>query len=109
MTALRELIEAVEAGDGHYMCRVSRYAANFPSINDADDARRAFTGDLNAARALHEAVLPDYQCYFRRNDDGLWDVGVGLDDDSPWHEVFGTDNPARGLMLCDLQAMEAQG
>jgi hypothetical protein len=55
--ALTELLAKVKAGHGNdpsdYLCLMI--------VNDSIAARNAYNGDLNAAKSLHEAVLPDWR------------------------------------------------
>lgn len=53
--ALDRLIEAVEAGEAQEWQFLSLH-----TIQQADDAHRAFHGSLDAAKALHGALLPGW-------------------------------------------------
>jgi hypothetical protein len=57
VTALQELLAKVEAGDGHdpsdYLCLMI--------VDNSITARNAYNGSLDAAKALHEAVLPEWR------------------------------------------------
>lgn len=112
VTALRTLIEAVEAGEfPHGINGAAR--AVFPyAEREADDlgltAAAAFDGSVDAALALMEAVLPGWvwalDCepgfatalIFKPNGDELY-----------LQSVAKTDTPARAILLAILKAMEA--
>lgn len=78
IAALDRLIEAVEAGDGVAFRRCNRVVFSTP-CQDIDlqlregNCHYAFRGSLDAAKALHEALLPDLiweitplgNCYIR--------------------------------------------
>lgn len=64
-TALDKLIEAVEAGEAW-----PREFDVIPYMQSRTDAIRAFNGSLDAALALHEAMLPGWA--FTVNEDGAW-------------------------------------
>lgn len=100
MSDLRKLIEAVEDswwyGD----------TTDILGFNNHMQAYRAFNGDLNAAAALHEALLPGW---------------IGLTDTTGFarvwrdeHEVTDTydalipEQPARAWLLAILRAVEAK-
>ena len=103
--ALTELLAKIEAGHGNdpsdYLCLML--------VNNSIAARNAYNGSLDAAKALHEAVLP-------RNDKG---PAVYInDDDLPtrWYvsiynnarligEGEHETNPARAWLIAILTAL----
>jgi len=100
-TALRALIEAVEAGESG----MGAHAAVFGTGGSAMDAVDAFDGSLDAAKALHDAMLPEwgYMITSKRSacvsaPDDLHEVGVK----GQLGVVEG--NPARAWLLAILKA-----
>ena len=100
--ALAELIEKVEAGFDP-----ERRPSEFKALRDPDYAAwalKAYRGSLDAAKALHEAVLPGYrwegyqgECF------RVWQT------DKPEKFIEGWDcNPARAWLLAILRALHAQ-
>lgn len=100
--ALDKLIEAVEAGTHAEDIHWRVYAAAV-GVDLWDKAKSAANGSLDAAHALHKAVLPEWD----------WDVnnwsGAGVHPpkgvEGDW--VFGNaDTPARAWLLAILRAMK---
>lgn len=106
---LTELIEAVRAGTAHYL----QFADALPDRDDrhAEYGFKAFHGDLNAAKDLHDALLPGY----------FWNTGQldALDlryaarvshgrfaDSSSWRGF--SMIPARAWLLAILTAYQAK-
>jgi hypothetical protein len=101
LAALDALIAAVEAG-----------SANMPILAAFDRAGihgawknhgyKAFSGSLDAALALHGALLPGW----------WWDVtvdyAISTDPTGRREFVAGADNPARAWLLATLKAYRAQ-
>lgn len=103
--SIRDLIEAVEAGKARGLYGKLCDEAGL----DAVDVMRAdLHGDETSAFALMQAALPDWECYVCRDENGLWDAGVGKDEDGPWYEVWGAEKLAPALLLAILKAVEAQ-
>ena len=108
--ALAAMIEAVERGLPSPTNW--RNFAVLPTI-DRDNpmpilAHRAYYGDLNAAKALHEALTPypDVDIEYRLFG-GLCDVTIY---DVPGGSVTATStNPARAWLLAILRALAAEG
>lgn len=109
MGDLIKLIEAVEAGTA----TMNDFAAVFPSESAYGKttwgtAHNAFAGDLNAAKALHDALLPDHGWGA-----GPWGARVWLYSDHPkWdgsdrQEVEMVKAPARAWLLAILKARAA--
>jgi len=100
--ALKLLAEKVEAGSAippdFYQCW-NNY------VGDCGEwAHCAFTGSLDAAKALNEAVLPGwtYQDHLRRGLRYTSYIGKGIEDE-PLHAE--SDNPARAWLLAILRAL----
>lgn len=107
MTAMRTLIQAVEAGA-------------LPSLRDRADTlgtdqddralwfAHAFDGSVDAALALMEVVLPGCAWSLYDNADGDFQAGVHRhDDEHDFHICEFSDTPGRALLLAILKAMEA--
>ena len=107
--ALAELIAKVEAG--HWMHGANTATrAIFPydemSENDLGlCAFAAFEGSLDAAKALHEAVLPGAWAHVRYTGEyGHATVDVKGEE----YDANNADNPARAWLLAILRALHAQ-
>ena len=73
MTALQDLLAKVEAGTvGLGLNTVSVFGDN----QTAMDAVDAFSGSLDAAKALHDAVLPGWDLQICTYEDDLFEVSV---------------------------------
>ena len=103
IAALDALIAAVEAGKGGDA--VGYYAARVFNPGYAH-AINAYHGSLDAARALHDAVLPD--C--------AWFLSSAYRGDEPEAGIDGfcidvtasNENPARAWLLAILRAIKSQ-
>jgi len=99
--ALAELVAKVEAGEWP-----SRGAYLIPGEFRPADPGLAFQGSLDAAKALHEAMLPGWVwgCGFD-GDDGF---GAGVENGGIEFVVHGgADNPARAWLLAILRALHS--
>lgn len=105
MTALRQLIEAVEACDFPRNLDELNQRGIFASWNECYTAGKAYGGSLDAAKALHEALLPGWgwlvgdkrtACVSppKSTTDGRFGIAEG--------------NPARAWLIAILKAYEAQ-
>ena len=97
--ALAELIAKVEAG-------TDLFPSHFPPLFKGTQwAIRAYEGSLDAAKALHEAVLPDeFVMVAQVAHDPAWQATI-------WGESLYAETPARAWLLAILKAlhsMEAQ-
>ena len=120
MAALKNLIEAVEAGTAttrSFHCEPFETCQNGEFTN----AVNAYFGDLNAAKALHDALLPG--CSARMTDHGTeyddvgrWHVKVNWEhmDWQPSFTAAGpfgfsahSNSPARAWLLATLRARAA--
>jgi hypothetical protein len=97
MSALRQLIEAVEA---------DWFDMDALSPEHEVTAYHAFSGSLDAALRLHNALMPGWA--WDVCDDG--EAGVWTYDDRTDARIVGIcrNNPARAWLLAVLRALEAQ-
>jgi hypothetical protein len=96
--ALRALLEKVEAGNWDHEA-----AATWLWREPGEKygwAQGAFNGSLDAAKALHEAVLPRWS--WRRCDDGEFMLH---DEESNEWACADHDNPARAWLIAVLRAL----
>ena len=105
MTDLDRLIAAVEAG---------WFAMDVLSPDHEGTAYGAFSGDLNAAHRLHDALLPGWDVDLELRPLGA-DIESGLSDVliyAPYSDgggIRGCDaNPARAWLLAILRAVNAK-
>ena len=109
MTDMERLIEAVEAGNDdevnerlRHMASASRDVGNHWPIHDA---RAAYRGSLDAALALHDALLPGWEWNIDAGDgayvENRGDFGSPINGDI-------ADKPARAWLLAILRAKAAQ-
>jgi hypothetical protein len=84
--------------------------------NCAGEAYEAFNGSLDAAKALHEAVLPGWAVHrVGSRHGGVWEADLMQLDADGWHnaetcmrsKVWNAD-PARAWLLAILDALIAQ-
>ena len=108
-TALDKLIEAVEAGEPSEFRKANRAAFSTPCQDMAlqlreEHCRHAFKGSLDAALALHEALLPGW--WFQTSAVDGWATchvarsGAGVPEEAP----SGAETPARAWLLAILRA-----
>ena len=103
MTALDKLIEAVEAGElSAVNAELSRMFAADHSIpwDTISNANSAFRGSLDAALALHEALLPGW----RWDLDAACNAGVWNSCDLLPAITGEANTPARAWLLAILRA-----
>ena len=99
MTDLDKLIDAVEAG-------VDIFPSHFPhDFNGKQWAIRAYHGSLDAAKALHDALLPGWWFAI---DGALASVSDMNDDDGPFFNATVKGNPARAWLLAILKAYKSK-
>jgi hypothetical protein len=102
LDALKELAAKVEAGE----CRQEEISCAAFDVQPTLTPWRgvcgeAYNGSLDAAKALHEAVLPG--CKW-----GVGDVWSGVYWDGYYLHEPSDDNPARAWLLAILRALIAQ-
>ena len=109
--ALQQLIDAVEAGkaitSSDAMNGLSRGLGYDEAIEVASDAVKAFGGSLDAAKALHEALLPGWMlpCVVSHYVNGSHGVTVELyQRDGAGETVATNDSMARAWLLAILKA-----
>ena len=111
--ALAELIEKVEAGkaEGRYRLTAKAFSQSVPH----SFVWAAMDGSLDAAKALHEAVLPGWIVHdFSQNSRSMgWNIVLASKSGtySTSHQggnVGYCDNPARAWLLAILRALHAQ-
>lgn len=111
---IRKLIEAVEAGDDR-----AAFWKVWPPENEggqlAFTADRAFRGSLDAAKALHEALLPGWKVAgIHQEDSGLWWAELREGFITSYSQTviaphsFDALTPARAWLIAILKAYEAQ-
>lgn len=117
--ALRTLAAKVEAGEKYAtMGHTSLCSKAFPKPDDFDGSREAFAksdaqmailawrnGSLDAAKALHDAVLPGWDVWYETS------LGVSMKpkDNRIWQNpIKFTDNPARAWLLAIIKALIAE-
>lgn len=131
MNALDKLIEAVEAGTLQQPARVGDHKDDWllhpllelvPSgvwhVHQMREMVLAYNGDLNAALALHEALLPNwsvnmmFQKFHPKNKQkptGEWEVGLRLTLPTRYDYASAcADGFARAWLLAILRAYRAQ-
>ena len=108
MTALQELLAKVKAGIAVYRdfsCfEVPSQCMQY--TERAISARMAYNGSLDAAKALHEAVLPEWMVAQIRQENfiGRWVVRLFYTE-----AMHGVDNcPARAWLIAIIEALIAQ-
>lgn len=107
MTDLDKLIEAVEAGEAS-LATIENMAVLALGLGDsAINAGQAYRGSLDAAKALHDALLPDF--FWQRG--GF--VMTVTDDNTGWGNgiyarAYDRESPARAWLLAVLNAHRAQ-
>lgn len=115
MTALDKLIEAVEAGEaGPVVAEAAFPASNTPSIRifgiylqGWQWIIRAHEGSLDAALALHSALLPGRTLSVGQNAHyGDWNAWVRYAEDGEILDEYtaGSDTAGRSLLLAILRA-----
>lgn len=120
VTPLDRLIEAVEAGNFWDDVGIAIAACEHAGIpaKDAQSVRTAYHGSLDAAQALHEALLPGVMAR-------ITDHGLGYEDIGRWHVAVNwphiewqpqftgvgpfrfsgqSNNPARAWLIATLKA-----
>lgn len=113
LTALRDLLGAVEAGEARPYV-IEECAAAIWSVAVWKHVSPAYAGSLDAAKALHDAVLPDFIVdEFSQNSRSMgWTVTIvneaGRYISSHWPELGFQSNPARAWLIAILRALIAE-
>lgn len=117
LTALRALLEKVEAGDWPGgIDGAARQVFPFKSERDDDlglTAASAFDGSLDAALKLLAAVLPGWGWTAGMPtsgpDDFMTEAYIPASTDADWQSCHGfADTPARAMLIAILKALIAQ-
>ena len=105
LNALRELLAIVEKGDAldiakefHLATGGKEYYVEGPC---ALAAGRAYRGSLDAAKALHEAILPGFAYE-------VTSYGTAAVDGMGRYQGLAENDPARAWLICILRALIAQ-
>ena len=107
IAALDALIGAVEAGDRHLCPFWKVWPPESKDGRLAYIADNAFTGSLDAAKALHEALLPGWFPGMSKNiHHGHWYAWV--QDKATAHFSAVEPDPARAWLLAIIRALIAQ-
>jgi len=102
--ALESLLAKVEAGRVGQFENLDSHFGHGNGIH----AKRAFHGSLDAAKALHEAVLPGWFPGLSQNiHSEMWLAWV--QDKSNCHLSFAMSCPARAWLIAIIRAMLAEG
>lgn len=110
IAALDALIEAVTAGDRH---RVNRTMAEIGYPSEAwpwdwmSRVDASFTGSLDSAKALHDALLPAYEWRLRVNMAWVWTAPSTIQGGDEIEDDNGVGVPARAWLLAILKAYRA--
>jgi len=107
MTALKDLLAKVEAG----LDTAHDHARAFPSESAYGhctwhDSHKASGGDLNAAKSLHDAVLPGWK-WGRQWSCHMWVETDDMPGRSERH-YGNVSDPARAWLIAVLRALIAQ-
>ena len=107
--ALDKLIAAVESGGDAIQHNIYIKAAHAFTPESAYgkcpfyEVPHAFYGSLDAAKALHDALLPGWRVSMMEQSDQF---GVGVAEDGIWHAMISSTNanPARAWLIAILKA-----
>lgn len=111
LEALTDLLAKVKAGEwDHRPNAAARVVFPYKSAS-ADDlgltARAAFEGSLDAAMALHEAVLPGWGWFFEAGGTPRMCAGIFHEDVKTPPHIGKADNPARAWLIAIIKALIA--
>ena len=107
MSDIAKLIEAVEAGELGWN-RLATLAEEVMPPKEAALAATAYNGSLDAAKVLHEELLPGWFPGMSQNiHSGYWFAWVQTRQDK--HFSATEADPARAWLLAILRAVEANG
>lgn len=107
IAALDRLIEAVDAGTLGWNGIANACEIAGIGLIEAQIAASAYNGSLDAAKALHEALLPGWFPGLSQNiHTGIWFAWV--QDKAQWHFSATDANPARAWLLAILSSHRAQ-
>lgn len=120
--ALTELLEKVEAGEWDLPEHDAMSALDQQEVEDAFGhalhgqmyrGYHAYTGSLDAALALFEAVLPGWRLFSLREFGNEWrcSVEIGIRVNPKSHKLVGGEhasNPARSWLIAILKALVSE-
>ena len=107
--ALAGLIEKVEAGNADGRCRLTAKA--FSQSVPHSFVWAAMDGSLDAAKALHEAVLPEWDCTLSIGaSHASLSEPIGINPTRGWYPgpEAEADTPARAWLIAILRALYAR-
>lgn len=108
MTALTELRAKVANGTAKPFSIFNKYDTTWePLYPNARDASNAYFGSLDAAKSLHEAVLPGWEWRLRDNRAWVW-TGVLVYGGEEVETAEFCGLPARAWLLAILDALIAK-
>lgn len=102
LEALIELRDAVKADDDFDMLPA------FPNLHHRNLFVSSYTGSLDAAKALHEAVLPGWAWTVGDNEAVVYGPNEWIGEQDHFVAVVSDSNPARAWLLTILGALIAQ-
>lgn len=112
LEALKELAKKVEAGEFPALYKdlsAAGLAHNSYGIDSGGYAWDAFFGSLDAAKALHEAVLPGWDWRVEENVNGyISHIGPTREEFMPSTMAISHDNSGRAWLSAILRALIAQ-
>lgn len=112
--ALTDLLAKVEAGDNAGFRKANRAVFSTPCQDMAlqlreEHSRHAYKGSLDAAMALHEAVLPNYNIgLMNKVNTGKWSALV-YPKGPKIAEWVDNETPARAWLMAIIKALIAKG
>jgi hypothetical protein len=112
MDALKELLAKVESGFFPLDTSARDIGLeNVDSLPLINTMFAAFGGSLDAAKALHEAVLPGWGWHIRQDDQGCYGHTIypGYQVTPGGGSIEGGSNPARAWLIAILRALIAEG
>jgi hypothetical protein len=110
--AMKALLGAIEAGDfpsgSHGYARQVWPYVSLPSIDCGLLARQAFDGSLDAAKALHDALLPGWDLSICTYEDDLFEVSVSRPTSVQTYDGL-SEVIARAWLISALRALISEG
>lgn len=109
--ALTDLLEKVEAGDArpHQVFNAFDTPCQDMALQQrAEDAKNAYNGSLDAAKALHEAVLPGWGYAVSPQYARVVDPIPLYGSPNKSKDAINADNPARAWLIALLKALIAE-
>ncbi len=118
--SIRELREAVEAGDDAAVMAalkmIGRTARDKGDFFQSYDMEKAYNGSLDAAKRLHDALLPGWKVAgIHEEDGGRWWAEIRRGYITSYDKAivaphqFNSPTPARAWLIAILRALEEEG